>query len=133
MLARSVFVRTPSQVALEVEVEHTLEAVQRRCRRQDLVERGVRGRRLHAPERLGCEQLLLLGRRERAEPDGVALDVGIVHSFDEPFELEVEAQIAERNREALDGGPHEPAPEPARDRLHPAGEAMSLVRRVAGE
>ena len=57
----------------------------------------------------------------------------IVHALEEALELEVEAQVAERDREAVDGGLNEPAPEPARDQLDHAGEAMRLVRRVTGE
>ena len=122
-----------TEVALEIEIEHALEALRRRRGRENLVERGVGRRQLHAPERVGREQLLLLGRRERAEPHGVALDVGVVHALEEPLELEVEAQVAERDRQALDGGLDEPPPHPARDQFDHPGEPMRLVRRVAGE
>src|SRR5882724_12768014 len=103
--ARPVGLRQHSlaEVALEIEVEHALEALHRRRRCEDLVEGGVGRRGLDTSERVGREQLLLFGRRERAEPDGVALDVGVVHAFEEPLELEVEAQVAERDRESLDG------------------------------
>src|SRR5207249_5141593 len=61
------------------------------------------------------------------------LDVGVVHTLEEPLELEVEAQIAERDREALDGGLEESPPDRARDQLDQASQTMRLVRRVAGE
>jgi len=61
------------------------------------------------------------------------IHAGIVHAFEEPFELEVETQVTERDREAIDHGLEKPPPEPARDQLDDASETMRLVGRIARE
>src|SRR5262249_15456023 len=122
-----------AEVALEVEIEHALQSLHRGRRREDLVKGGVRRRSVHARERLAREELSLLGRREGAEPDAVALDVGVVHALEEALELEVDAQVARRNREAVDRTLHDSGSYPARHQLDRAGETMRLVCWVAGE
>src|SRR5262245_59267690 len=63
----------------------------------------------------------------------MALDVGVVHALEESLEFEVEAQVAERDRQAVDDRLYQPPPQPSWSQLDQAGETMSLVRRIAGE